>query len=128
MKSSIDVLSALYQLLNVPSVTSVINGKVLIGNPPDGDQNENISLNTLANKNAYLQQGFANINIHMPELSSGRSYLERFKTLVDIIVPLVEDTSKNDIYFQIDDDKGIFKDDDRDSMYFYNIRLTFQTL
>lgn len=128
MKSSIDILSALYQILNVAPITDEITGKVYIGEIPGGDQLENLSLNTLANQNAYLQSGFANVNIYVPEVKAGRANLERFKQLIDIAVPLLEDTSGSDVFFQIDDDKGIFKDQDRDSMYFYNIRLTFQTL
>lgn len=128
MKSSIDILSNLYQLLNVTAVTDVISGDIYIGDIPDGNQLENISIQTLTNSNQYLQSGFINLNIYLKEIESGRANLAKFKQLINIIIPLVKDTQTDEVYFQIDDDKGIFKDQDRDSMYFYNLKLTFQTL
>lgn len=128
MKSSIDILTNLYNLLKVPAVTNMISGKIYIGNVPDVSQLEDISINTLANSNEYLQKGFININIHVKEIESGRANLAKFKQIIDAIIPLVKDTQTQDVYFQIDDDKGIFKDQDKDSMFFYNLRLTFQTL
>lgn len=128
MKSSIDILSNLYQLLNVTAVTDVISGDIYIGDIPDGNQLENISIQTLTNSNQYLQSGFINLNIYLKEIESGRANLAKFKQLINIIIPLIKDTQTDEVYFQIDDDKGIFKDQDRDSMYFYNLKLTFQTL
>ncbi|MBD0822640.1 hypothetical protein [Aestuariibaculum marinum] len=128
MKSTLDILSALFKLVNVPAVTNVITGKVYIGTPPDTSQLEDIGLNTLTNPKAYLQTGFANLNLFTKEVESGRADLARIKELINIIMPLVEDAVSDGVFFQIDDDKGNFKDDDKDSMYYYNLRLTFQTL
>ena len=128
MKSSLTISSALYQALNVSAVTNVITGKVYVGDIPDGNQLENISINTLSNPNDYVQEGYLNLNIYVLGTKSGRPNLSRFKEILDVVLPLVENNSKNDVYFQIDDDKGIFKDQDADSMYFYNLKLIFQTL
>ncbi|WP_142783351.1 hypothetical protein [Changchengzhania lutea] len=128
MKSSIDIASKLYKVLNVASVTDEITGKVYINDVPDGDQLENISVKTLTNPNRYLQVGYANLNIYVPEVISGRANLNRFQDILAVVLPLVKDNIYDGLSFQIDDDKGIFKDKDRDSMYFYNLKLTFQTL
>lgn len=127
MKCSFDILSALYQVLNVPEINNIISGKVYIGDVPDGDQKENISIKTLNNPNRYLQVGYVNLNIYVKEASSGRADLAKFNQIVKAVIPLVEDVTQNGYSFQIDDDKGIFKDQDSDSMYFYNIKLNFQT-
>lgn len=128
MKSSIDILSSLYELVNVNAVTNLLSGAIYINGIPGSDQKDNIDLNSLNNPNEYLQTGFLNLNIYAMETKAGRPDLEKFKTITDIIIPLLKDTHNNGVYFQIDDDKGIFKDNDRDQMYFYNIRLTFQTI
>jgi len=72
--------------------------------------------------------GYINLNIYLPEVKSGRANLARFKELIDLFIPVIEDTSYDNYYFQIDDDKGIFKDQDHGKMYFYNLKLIFQTL
>ncbi len=128
MKSSLDVLSALYQLLNVSAVTNEISGKVYIGDPDSKSQLEDVTVNSLANRVEYLQQGILNLNIYAYQLKSGRANLARFQELVGLISPMVDDVAIGDYHFQINDDKGIFKDIDKDGMFFYNIRLDFQIL
>lgn len=131
MQSSFNIASALYQLLNVAEVTTVINGKVLIGNPSLTSNEEDVSINILNNPNQYIQSGFGNVNINVPKTSSGRNNLSRFDQLTQIIFPILEDaditTDKGHFSFQIDDDKGIIDDQDRDGMSYYNIKIEFQT-
>ncbi|WP_417444644.1 hypothetical protein [Joostella sp.] len=127
MVSTLDVNSALYRLVNVPAINDVISGKVYIGSFPDGNQDENITINTLTNPNQYLQNGYMNLNVYVQEPSSGVPPLSRFKQIIDVLIPLVLDAQKDYTYFfQIDDDKGFFKDTDHDGMWFYNLRLEFQ--
>lgn len=128
MKSTIDICSALSLLLNSSYVKDEISGKIYIGDFPDGNQKENITINVLNNPNKYLQNGFVNLNIYCFQLNSGRANLKRFKQIIEKVFPLVEDVSFDNYHFQIDDDKGVFKDQDSDGMYFYNIRLEFQTI
>lgn len=129
MVSTLDINSALYMKVNIPAVTNVISGKVYIGDFPSGNQLENITINTLTNPNRYLQNGYMNLNIYVPEQQAGRPPLARFKQIVDILIPLVLDTQNDQSYFfQIDDDKGFFRDNENDGMWFYNIRLEFQKL
>ncbi len=128
MKSSFRVLDALYGLVNVSAVKNVITGKVFSISVPDGDQKENVSIRTLTNSNTYLQEGYVNLNIHVKEISSGRPNLKRFRELIDIIIPLVKDVRVDTFSFEIEDDKGVFKDQNQDSMYFYNLKIKFQTI
>ena len=128
MKTSFDILDALYELINKPIVTDVILGKIYSGNIPNGDQNENITIKTLNNPNQYLQVGYINLNIHIKEIKSGRPNLARFKEILNIIIPLVDDVKIRTFTFQIDDDKGVFKNQELDSMYLYNLKLKFQTI
>ena len=129
MNSSLDVLSALYQVVNIPSVTDTITGAVYIGEAPHAKKNkQNIELNVLDNKNRYLQNGYCNVNISLIETQSGRPDLGKFKEVVNVLKDLLQDAQHDNYWFQIEDDKGVFKDQDRDSVYLYNFKLTFQTL
>jgi hypothetical protein len=128
MRSTLDISSALFQLVNIPIVKNEISGKVHIGDAPNGSQLEEITIKVLNNPNTYLQNGFINLNIYTPQLKSGRANLERLQQLIGIIIPLIKDVSINSYHFQIDDDKGVFKDQDNDGMYFYNFKIEFQTI
>ena len=128
MKSSFEILDALYTLIDVPIIKDEISGKIYLGSVPDGNLEENITINTLNNPNRYLQEGFINLNLHLKEIISGRPNLKKFRNLINIIIPLVDDVKTGAFTFQIDDDKGIFKNKELDSMYFYNLKLKFQTI
>lgn len=127
MKTSLDVLSNLYQLLNVTALTSLISGKVYIGDPPDGSKLQDVCVNILNNTSEYLQTGYVNVNIYAKSSSLGRPKLSEFQPIVNKVVELLEDASSGYYFFQIEDDKGFFRDQNRDGTFFYNIRLEFQT-
>ena len=131
MQSTYNILLALYEVLNVPVVTDEIE-TIKFGQVSKITQSEFIALNTINNPNQYLQNGFANVNIHIPKLTAGEDNHSRFQKLTDIIIPLLDETQittdNGTFYFQIDDDKGIFDDPDRDGMSYYNLRIEFQTL
>lgn len=127
MESSLAISSALFQLVNVPVLQSEITGKVYIGDFPSGDQLENVTINVLTNPNKYLQEGYCNLNAYVKEIKAGRPPLERFQSIINILIPLIRDASKDNLYFfQIDDDKGWFKDPDNDGIWFYNLRVAYQ--
>ncbi len=127
MQSSYNILLALSELFqgkNLP--VDYVDGA------PKGLQSEFIDTNTINNPNGYLQNGFGNVNIHVPKLTGDLHNGKRFRELTDIILPLLDDvtqvTDNGTFHFQIDDDKGTFEDPDRDGMSYYNIRFEFQTL
>ena len=128
MKSSFDILNALYKVLNVTGLTSVITGKIYKGAVPKTSQLEDIETNVLTNPNQYLQSGYANVNINLIEDSLGRVNTKRFSEILNIVTPLLEDTEKDGFYFQIESQSGILKDQDRDKMYFINLKINYQTL
>lgn len=127
MKYSLEIVDDLYQLINVPAVKSLITGKIYQGDPTDKSQKDDISIRCLVNKPTYLQTGYINLNIYTRELESGRPNLAKFSEIVKAIVTIVEDARHGNSSFQIEDDKGFFKDKEKDGMYFYNLKLKFQT-
>ena len=118
-------LPPIYSAINLTIALLLVLAVVAI---KKGNQKENISLKTLNNRNKYLQSGYINLNIHVKEVESGRGDLAKFKQILDVIIPLVKDAKFEEYAFQIDDDKGMFRDEDEDSMYFYNLKLKFQTI
>lgn len=131
MQLSLDILSGLARILNVDELKSKITGKVYIGDTPDTSETEDITIKTLSNPNGYVQSGIINLNLYIPQVKAGRANLERFKELLPIISGLVNESQSHidgDYYYQILEDKGIFKDQERDGIYFNNLRLEFQTI
>lgn len=127
MKTSITVSSECYKIINVTSVTNLIDGKVYIGDPPDGSQLVDIGINTLNNTADYLQTGVLNVNVFMRSYKKGRPNLLKFNEVVQELMNLLEDANSGRYFFQVEDNKGPFKDQNRQGMYFYNIRVKFQT-
>jgi hypothetical protein len=131
MQSNFNILSALYRIINTPEVLAELSGKVYIGEPPYTGQDEVIAINLITNPNRYIQSGYGNLNIHVPNLAEGRNDLQRLSDLVDLVIPLMNGsritTEKGTFYFQVEDQKGVFKDEDRDGMSYYNIKFEYQT-
>lgn len=128
MKTSLDILQELYQLVNMEAVTDLIDGAIYIGTPPDGDERTNIALNVINNRAGYLQEGYANVNIYTKALSKGRPNTLDLQPIVRAVTDILEDARVGRYFFQVDDDKGLFKDPDRDGIHYYNLRIEFQTL
>lgn len=126
MQSTFNILVALIAILK-EGQNEIPEDYIFIGEPSKQERNEFISINTINNPNKYLQVGYGNINIHANNIAD-RANTTRFRELVNIIIPLIDDTRKDNYYFQIEDDKGIFTDADRDGMSYYNIKIKFQTL
>lgn len=127
MKLSGDILSALYKVLNVEGVTSFISGRIYKVQVPLRSQLEDIEINILTNKNAYLQSGYANVNVFCKEDHNGRADTKRLNELAKIVMPLIDDVQFEDYHFQIESDTTL-KDQKRDGMYYVNFKINFQTL
>lgn len=131
MKSTLDILSTVYKTV-APTFEGKLTGKVYIGNPPTGDQLENVTLNILNNPSTYVQKGVLNANIEMMEMEKGRPNLRRFNELLEILKPSVHNkyVSAGDItvHLEIEDDKGVYPVQDIKGKYLYNLRVAFVAL
>lgn len=131
MKSSYNILSTLYQVIN-PVLLPEISGKVIIGEEPDRDQKENITLGLIANPVDYLQSATGNVNIHVWGIDENTPNHARMMALIDILIPLLNDTvytvGDTTLHVTIEDDKGVFKNQENQGKYFYNLRINCITL
>lgn len=128
MKSNFDILNTLFKVLNVTNITNQISGKICKIKPYKNSQNEDIIINVLTNPNGYIQNGFANINIYVPDDENGIN-TKRLKELIDIVTPLIDNVIYDDFRFQIYSQLGPFVDSEfkRDNLHFINIKLNYQT-
>lgn len=128
---SFNVLTALYNVLNVAPITSAISGNIIIGVPSATSLNEDIELIMIVNAANYLQSGKMQVKVHVPNTSNKQHNLQRFSTLINLISTYLEDvtttTDKGTFHFQISSDDGI-TDDHRDGMAYYTLTLDFQTI
>lgn len=118
----------MFRLLNVPQVTEEIEGKVMIGVPPNNSQQETIGITIITNPNRYVQSGYMNVNVYVPE----QNHLARLSAISKILISILEDaqitTPAGDFFFQIEDEKGIIEDNQRTGMVTYNIYINYQIL
>ncbi len=131
MKSTLDILSTFKQAID-PIVANLIDGKVLLRQSEKGDQKTNVILGILNNPGTYVQQGIVNVNPECLGISEEKPDMQTLKSIVDVLLPMFDDKSISangiTIHCSIDDDKGIFKDQDKENKFFYNIRVNFVTL
>jgi hypothetical protein len=132
MKTTLDVLTILYQLLLSSSMPSEITGKVRKGERPAGSTKEDIVVNTLPIQNDNLQRTVANVNIYVPSLVISENGIQtekpdytRLDELVDMILPILKDVrEKRDYYLEWQQVSQPIKDTESKS-YFINIRVDF---
>lgn len=116
-------------------VGSNITGDVYLYNvPTDKVQLENFTLNILNNPADYVQDGIMNVNLEMMGLEKGSPNSLRMKQIMDLVFPFFDNTTienadkSTTLHLDIDDDKGIFKEQNSEKNYLYNLRVRFVTL
>ena len=133
MQSSFNILSALYDTLNVPDVTSQISGIVTIGEPRLTSQKEDIQLKVQNFESEYVTNGKCEVIIFLPVIETGVYNLSKFKSLVELLIQkcqsIIVTNADGNFYFQYSGEEGTVKDDlRRDNMSSYTIYLDYQTL
>jgi hypothetical protein len=132
MKTTLDVLTILYQLLLQSSLPSEITGKVRKGERPVGSTKEDIVVNTLPIANDNLQRTVANVNVYVPcievsenDIQTQKPDYARLDELVDMLLPILKDVrEKRDYYLDWQQVSQPIKDEHSNS-YFINIRIDF---
>lgn len=104
MKTVIDLVDSIYELLNVSAVNNVITGEVYLDSRPDNSVLEDVVINSLPVTGEQLQRAVVNVNIHVPNLSltingqpdTSQPNRKRIKVISDIVIPLIKDAIIND--------------------------------
>lgn len=102
-KTTLDLDSALYKVLNIPAVTSVITGKVYSTNRPDDSVLEDVVINTITLGDGTIQLGVTNVNIYALDLEQklgSKSFYQankgRLSAISKVIIPLLEEAYGDD--------------------------------
>lgn len=104
MKTVIDLVDSVYELLNVSAVNNVITGEVYLDSRPDNSILEDVVINSLPVTGEQLQRAVVNVNIHVPNLQltingqpdTSQPNRKRIKVISDIVIPLIKDAIIND--------------------------------
>lgn len=111
MKTSIDILDEVYQLLDVPQVyAAMMSGDVFPVRKPDNYRGECIVINCLALTADQLQVSVVNVNIYAPNLKltingqteSSQPDRVRINTIAKTVTPILENGLINNMVTAIE--------------------------
>lgn len=70
MKTGLDMMDDIYNLVNKPNIQALIDGVVIKARRPKGSTKQDIVIRSLAMNTKPLQAGVVNVNIHCPNLQN----------------------------------------------------------
>lgn len=133
MKSGIEMVMDVAELLNVEAITSQINGSIWQHQRPANSARTDIVVNSLALTNQQLQQGVVNVNVHVPNKSltirgvqdSTMPDLATMKRLEGLIYPLLDARWLEDFHTDIDEPGQPFQEGNN---WYLNIRVNYYSI
>ena len=97
------------ELLNESGIKNVITGKIYKDRKPSDSTKEDIVINGVTMDNEWLQDGFYNVNVFVPDIqlkidvtSQMMPNNNRLKQLADIVYPIFDDIWKDQFNLTID--------------------------
>jgi hypothetical protein len=134
MKTVIDIVDSIYQLINVGSVLSTINGGVYADGRPDGSRKEDIVINCLPVTGEQLQRGVVNINCHAPNLSltiddqpdNSQPNRNKLKQMADAVILIVKDAIIDDMVTSVENVMMIEEENIHE--HYVNIRVAVNSI
>jgi hypothetical protein len=108
MNTTIDIAQAIYRLLKNSPVPAAISGGIYYKRPV-GSLLEDIVINSLPITAYGLQEGTANVNIHVQNLQltiagqpdNSQPNIQRLQQIAALVIPILEDAFINDITITI---------------------------
>jgi Na+/H+ antiporter NhaB len=126
-----DILALLFKIINVSGITSIITGKVYVGEKPLESIKEDIVIGMLTNKheaNGTLITGEININCFVTAINNHTRNASRLSTITDAVITVLnlsyDEGHTSTLNYKIVSQKT-FRDFDNPSLYYSNIRLKF---
>jgi hypothetical protein len=130
MKDVFDMVSDIRSLVNVPELTSLIDGKVYSSIRPDGSKMVDVVVNGLHITQTYDQIGSGNINIYVPKKDFGDGRMEtdqaRMSSLGKIVSGLIKCVYASTFRVFLDEQAKPVKD--ADGNYYVNIRYKYYSI
>lgn len=134
MKTTLEVIDIIWQLLNGSPLADAITGGVYKNLRPLNTAKEDVVINCLPVNNAQLQQGVANVNIHVPNLILNVNGVQdktqpnhaRLQLLTGLAIQELLNVWEGDYNLDIEQ-QTIFADEEANSHY-SNIRIQFNNI
>lgn len=129
MKSALDAINIIYQVVNSSTLKTAINGTINKLKRPTGSTKEDIVINAITLGDTNFQEGVFNVNIYVPNVSASKSSLPdtaRLRELGNISLTVLQEVSGDDYIFWIAS-QSIFEETDI-NYHFLNTRIEFRFL
>lgn len=130
MKTTLDLVSVVYDQLKSSSLKSAISGNVYKFKRPVNSDSEDVVINSLPITNEQLQTAVVNVNVFVPNVpvmsggsESGFPDLVRLQALAAIAISELKDRISGDYTWDVQQMTVI--EDEESGQYFANIRLQF---
>jgi hypothetical protein len=133
MKTTIDLVDAVFLLVNTDAVKAAINGGVYKHKRPLGSNLQDIVINSLPVSGDQLQEVIVNLNIHLPNMAISINSQEdltqpdlvNFRILQDLVIPLVDGAYTDDLDVVIQQQSLLEEEELKE--HFLNIRLSINS-
>ena len=129
MKTTFDVVNVLFPILNISTVTSVIDGRVCRYRKPDNSRLQDVVILPLSNPNAkaeLMQSGTVIINAFCENYDNGLPNEAKLKPITDAIISVIEAHNATSEYLDLDIvNQVVFQDHDDPGMSFSSFRVTY---
>lgn len=126
MKDRFDVAEDIIFLIDTPEVRAMLSGGIYADDRPGGSSDIDIVVKSTGITNQQFQVGTANVNIYVPDLSSGRKDTMVFRKIFRVLKPLLDAQYKDTFHTHIDDGGGFIQDSD--GSWFYNVPVNYYSV
>ena len=132
MKTSFDINTIVYRILNVQTVKNAISGDIYKGDDrPDDSTDEDITINTISLTQDFLPQiATSNVNVYVadkPKTIKGKSMLKaddtRLKAITDIVLSVLRAAKVPGLLFTIEAQSTLAEASVK--QHFVNIRISW---
>jgi len=125
MKTVHDIVDVLYAIINVASVTDLLDGEVYRFKKPLNNQLRDITIRPLVNnQNVDTQSIVVNVNIFAKDLESGIADEANLKPMTEAVVVVLEAYNSGAVFFKVKINSQLLLDDNEDPLMSYsNLRL-----
>jgi len=128
MKTTFEIIPYLFEIVNVASVTDLIDGRVYRNRKPVNSELKDIVITTTGTNNDYVQDGVAFINIYCRKLEKVNTPdITNLKLIANAVISVLEDYAQSGAtYFDFDIiSQNIMDDFDDKKMNYCSIRLNY---
>lgn len=127
MKTTLDITTILFQLLNSSPIKTAINGGIYKDNRPANSTKEDVVVNAITIDADNAQRAAGNVNIHVPSINTSdgpQPNHGRLSSLATITVGVIKE-AYGEAYNLWVENQNLIKEPNADSWY-VNFRIRFK--